>query len=154
MPHVDHTTPSKFCPGCRNERPIDAFGVDRKRPNGRDPYCRDCKRSRNRDTYHRNKHKRDISKCVATTKRCKYGISREEHDLLVRVHAGRCAICGRPETMVRRGKVQALCIDHDHRSGKVRGLLCSFCNLVIGYAREDAEILRKATMYLEKERTR
>jgi hypothetical protein len=70
----------------------------------------------------------------------------------MRQQDGRCAICRMAETMVyrRTRKVFTLAIDHDHRSGRVRGLLCKRCNLMIGTVHEDIAILQAAIAYLEK----
>lgn len=62
---------------------------------------------------------------------------------------GVCAICGQPETIVKKGGVVAsLAIDHCHETGKVRGLLCGRCNLGIGCLRHDAETALAAAEYL------
>ena len=50
-----------------------------------------------------------------------------------------CSKCGR-----------RLSVDHDHKTGKIRGLLCGNCNLMIGYARENLDIMHKAALYIEK----
>jgi hypothetical protein len=57
-----------------------------------------------------------------------------------------CTICGK--TIKEIGK--ALAIDHDHKTGKVRALLCSSCNLILGNANDNPDILKKAIEYLEK----
>lgn len=62
---------------------------------------------------------------------------------------GVCAICHKPETATRRGKLKALAVDHCHDTGLVRGLLCVECNTGIGKLREDTAILRSAIRYLE-----
>lgn len=59
----------------------------------------------------------------------------------------RCAICGGERT----GPGTRLHIDHCHKTGKVRGLLCSKCNTVIGLAGEDPVRLMNAALYLEKQ---
>lgn len=66
-----------------------------------------------------------------------------------------CAICKQPETSTyRRGpnpnKVRDLCVDHCHATGKVRGLLCDYCNVMIARARDNPEICRSGADYLEK----
>lgn len=63
---------------------------------------------------------------------------------------GVCAICEKPETRVSHGTLRVLSVDHNHATGAVRGLLCSSCNLAIGYACEDVSILRNAIAYLQK----
>jgi hypothetical protein len=68
-----------------------------------------------------------------------YGLTPVEHADLVARQKGLCAICNEPKD---------LCIDHDHKTGQVRGLLCTNCNLGIGNLKDDPEILRKAIAYL------
>ena len=63
---------------------------------------------------------------------------------------GVCAICKQPETMIRWGKETPLAIDHDHATGKVRGLLCSSCNNGIGRFKDDENTLQRAITYLRR----
>ena len=72
----------------------------------------------------------------------RYGISLEVRDEMAEAQGGRCLICKR--------KVR-LCVDHDHESGVVRGLLCYRCNVGLGYFKEDPKLLRKAIRYLMEE---
>jgi hypothetical protein len=57
-----------------------------------------------------------------------------------------CEVCGFKDDYTHRN----ICLDHDHKTGKFRGWLCSRCNLAVGLARDDEEILLKLAMYLEK----
>jgi hypothetical protein len=62
-------------------------------------------------------------------------------------HGMSCWICGR--SVIRGGpRKDKACIDHDHVTGEVRGILCMECNLGIGYFRENSEILERAKQYL------
>lgn len=73
-----------------------------------------------------------------------YGITQVEYDLLYAAQGGRCAICRRAI-----GKVKRLAVDHDHKTGKVRGLLCGPCNNMLGLvARDDPEVFDRAADYL------
>jgi len=75
-----------------------------------------------------------------------YGITLEEYATLLDEQGERCAICGMtPEDNGRR-----LCVDHDHKTGVVRGLLCLCCNTVLGNARDNPKILRTGALYLER----
>lgn len=74
-----------------------------------------------------------------------YGIGLEEYDKLFAAQEGRCAICGRHQTELSK----VLGIDHDHRTGKIRGLLCQSCNLALGNAFDDIWILERAIKYLQ-----
>jgi hypothetical protein len=66
---------------------------------------------------------------------------------------GVCAICREPETKVLYGRTCKLAIDHDHTTGKVRGLVCSRCNSILGMAQDDAALLLNALGYLSKHRS-
>jgi len=71
---------------------------------------------------------------------------------------GVCAICKQPETPYRKGKlagkVRSLPVDHDHKTGVVRGLLCVRCNTAIARMDADPEWGKKAKAYLERARLR
>lgn len=76
-----------------------------------------------------------------------YGITTDEYNDMFRKQLGRCAICGAHQSECKR----ALSVDHDHETGKVRGLLCQKCNTAIGLLGDNAELTRRATLYLEKQ---
>jgi len=76
--------------------------------------------------------------------RSKYGLTLEERDALLAGQGGVCKLCSRVE-VAKRGWA----VDHCHRTGKVRGLLCQACNLVLGHARDDAALLRRMADYLD-----
>jgi hypothetical protein len=79
-----------------------------------------------------------------------FGLSLEEYQMMHDAQSGRCAICDSPESEARNGKVKMLAVDHCHKTGKIRGLLCSPCNQGIGKLKEDRNILLKAVEYLDK----
>lgn len=73
-----------------------------------------------------------------------YGITLQQYDALFDAQDGACAICaGRPRT-------QRLAVDHDHRTGMVRGLLCKRCNhKMLGGSGDNPDLLRRAAVYLD-----
>jgi len=77
----------------------------------------------------------------------KYGISLADYDERVAEVKGVCEICGGTDF----GKYGRLCVDHDHETGAIRGLLCQHCNTVLGAAKDNPEILMKAILYLENQ---
>lgn len=78
------------------------------------------------------------------------GLSLADYQVLSDAQSGLCAACGQPETKVHRnGTVLRLAVDHDHETGRVRGLLCSRCNYSLGYARDDPDTLRALIAYLD-----
>lgn len=75
-----------------------------------------------------------------------YGITEAEYLSMLEAQGGRCAICGPNARQPRHFK--RLCVDHDHATGKVRGLLCDRCNRLLGMVGENFSILRSAAYYL------
>lgn len=77
-----------------------------------------------------------------------YGLSKAEYDAMSDRQGHVCAICGIAESLVIRGKAVRLAVDHDHVTGKVRGLLCRDCNTAIGMFKDSIESLTRAIDYL------
>lgn len=82
-----------------------------------------------------------------------YGISIEEYESIAISQDGRCAICRCPPKRVKRRAVAyRLCVDHDHATGRVRGLLCNDCNRALGLLGDDPHVLLRAVGYLWRHR--
>lgn len=77
-----------------------------------------------------------------------FGITKEEYDQMLAHQNGVCAIC---LEVCATGR--DLAVDHDHETGKVRGLLCRDCNVSLGLMKDDPNRLRKAAEYLEQAKT-
>lgn len=73
----------------------------------------------------------------------KYGLTVEQYDQMVHSQQGKCKVCGGTEET-------NLAVDHCHKTGKVRGLLCRSCNLALGNLKEDVNIMRNLIVYIEK----
>jgi len=82
----------------------------------------------------------------------KFGLSSEEYSQLLFESNGVCAICHKPELKIdyRTGKVLNLSVDHNHDTGKVRGMLCMDCNRALGMFQDSPELLINAISYLQK----
>jgi hypothetical protein len=65
-----------------------------------------------------------------------------------KTQGGVCKICSRPEWKMRNGRIMNLCIDHCHKTGVLRGLLCHQCNSAIGFLNDDPVLVDKAAAYL------
>lgn len=72
-----------------------------------------------------------------------YGITARDYYDLLKFQGGACYLCQRA-----KGVSVKLCIDHDHRTGEVRGLLCKACNKIVGHARDDAGFFDRGMTYL------
>jgi hypothetical protein len=114
------------------------------------------KQSRARECYARNRekyvaNKREIrrlnpDKVRRANLKAAYGITPEEYDALFSSQGFACAVCltQEPETKTKWH------LDHCHSTGKVRGILCHHCNLMLGNAKDDPERLKAAVAYLER----
>ena len=73
-----------------------------------------------------------------------YGLDQETYDLLLTSQGGCCGCCGTDKP----GHTDHFVVDHDHRTGCIRGLLCHSCNIGIGKLGDDSDGIRKALAYL------
>jgi hypothetical protein len=114
--------------------------------------CRSCKETKPLTEDFFSKHDKGgflhvCVGCIGVSEACrKYRLSRAEYDEMYRDQGNGCAICGESDVGKRSGF--NLSIDHCHSSGSIRGLLCSRCNLALGYLRDDADLAEKAAAYL------
>lgn len=108
--------------------------------------CRPC------NTKHKKKHK-DRGKYVQDWHRNKkYGLEFGEFDVLWIVFKGKCGICGcdMKLPLQQRGQpLDVVSIDHDHTTGKFRGLLCNSCNKGLGLFKDNLSLLEAAVRYLK-----
>lgn len=126
----------KWCPGCTQELPRVEFGRNRSSSDGLTAYCKPCHNAKSKQTY---------TRLYGSTRdyhlRQRYGVTREVFDALVDRQGGVCAVCRQAEPVH---------VDHDHVSGRVRGVLCFNCNGGLGQFKDRADVLRSAIDYLER----
>lgn len=125
--------------------------------------CRSCTREKAKNYYKNNREKcyasarkwakNNPEKLAATIRaiwlKRAYGITVEQYEDMYRAQNGVCAICHGVNLNGTR-----LCVDHNHDTKKVRDLLCRKCNSFLGYIREDKEVGRRMSEYLEKHENR
>jgi hypothetical protein len=109
---------------------------------------RTIRRERARRTY---EARRD--KVVAWARKYRFGVDQAAYNALFEAQSGVCAICRRPETASFRGRVKQLSLDHDHQTGRIRGLLCGNCNIMIGQAQDSIVLLTSMIDYLRAPRS-
>lgn len=84
----------------------------------------------------------------------RYGLTPEEYESILFAQNFACAICEVEISHALEYKTdRSVAVDHNHDTGEVRGILCSKCNLVLGHARENTEILYKSIVYLSERGT-
>ena len=110
--------------------------------------CKDCRNKQARHNYaQRSTDKQERKRVYARRWRYKqYGLTERDVALLLELQGGRCAVCGAIES---RGG-QALHVDHDHGTGRIRGMLCRGCNTALGHLQDNPSLLRRAADYLER----
>lgn len=134
---------------------MEYFFGDNRNKKGLMAHCKDCDKKYRRKPkikqkineyqkkrYHKSeKHRRGI---INSRMKARYGITLAQFDKMVETQGGVCAVCGLPETIVAR----RLSIDHNHKTGKVRALLCDRCNVFLGRAGDDIDLLMRGVYYL------
>lgn len=105
--------------------------------------CRECKR-----LYAINYRANVKHKLYRRLK--KFSLTVEEYNELWARTDGKCYICNLPETKIVMNNAIDIAIDHCHITGKVRGLLCHYCNTGIGHFKDDIELLHSAIRYLQE----
>lgn len=143
-PHNQDVDGTRVCRTCGERKPMEAFyfangGRHRRRR------CKSCVDQATRDRRAADPEKyRAMDKFSAL--KGKYGLTRADYAALLASQDGRCAICSNP--LADEERVPH--VDHDHSSGRVRGLLCFLCNTALGKFRDDPDLLRAAIAYLER----
>ncbi len=153
---IDHRT-EKRCAHCKEMKPVAEFG---RLLGGFQPYCNPCRAAVNRKRLEADKaagvasvkNRRDYwgrRKWARLLK--EYKLDRDAYLALEKEQGGLCAICGRSESQTVNGTPLRLAVDHDHTTGRVRGLLCKACNMGIGKFGDDPDRLQQAVDYLRKQ---
>lgn len=147
---------TKICHICRIEKPLSEFSPYQKRIGKRGKTLRGCCKScnTNKSTIWRKKNRKRFNelahKHYHSTKgqntyyKRVYGISKSEYDVMFQNQKGRCIACGRVQNN------RPLSVDHNHKTGKVRGLLCLKCNSTLGFCDESINILLGLIDYIRK----
>src|SRR5579859_221353 len=129
------TKAEKQCARCGEVKPIEEFHKNKARGDGVSPYCAPCTRHYANTYYRAKAHDLVVSKV--------FGIPRGEYARMLEAQSGRCAVCHRAEWSMFGANVKKLAVDHDHKTGKVRELLCNRCNTVIGRAEDNILLLQE-----------
>ncbi len=145
----DTGEPLRRCSRCGACKPLgDFFMRSQAGRRYRDTYCKPCRANYQREYLVSNPDKKMARKAAFRRYMLfkNYGIDEQAYESMLASQGGRCAICGGPP-IARWG---VLGVDHDHATGKVRGLLCDPCNTLLGLAKDDAAVLDRAAAYLRR----
>jgi hypothetical protein len=152
----------KDCSSCHQTKHLEDFYPTNKKKGTYRAMCKVCERARQRKyaatnhaevlarkkswrdrhpDYHRaheREHHTQRNRRLAQN----YGLTAEQFTQMIQDQSSQCLIC---KTVPRR-----LVVDHDHKTGEVRGLLCDACNLMLGKARDSVKVLQAAIAYLDR----
>jgi hypothetical protein len=140
----EHTETHQKCSTC-NEMKIHAeFYRDSSMKHGLSSYCKQCQKVYDKKYQLTDKYKVKVRK----TKWRKQGIevTYTQYEQMIAASNGACEICGKTENQFGKG----MCVDHDHDTGTIRGILCTDCNMGVGNLKDDLDLLYKAVAYLER----
>ena len=152
----------KKCNKCKRYKGKSEFYKHKRCKDGLAPVCKLCISKYLKDYYIKNKRKiiyRESKKYIinspdknkarkykrAISLRYRYKKSEEEYEAQYYKQKGRCAIC-------RKKSSRNLFLDHDHETGKIRGLLCIKCNFGIAFLNDNIEIMKNAIRYIKHNR--
>lgn len=165
----------KICSKCGETKPQAEYYKDVAAKSGRKALCKTCKKKYAQIYYAKNREK-----CVAYIKRYhkenrehireqrnkpetlkmnrnnlllkKYNITLEQYNLMAKTQNNICGICEKPETrkIARLNESPILSVDHCHKTGQIRMLLCSRCNTILGLIEDDLDLLYLMISYLKQ----
>lgn len=127
----------KICSACKKKLPLNKYYKDKTKKYGRANFCIKCKRLKSKTLYQKNPlktYKRNLKN--------KFNIALEDYDEMFEKQNGTCYICNGINESGRR-----LAIDHSHKTGKIRGLLCWNCNMLLGWLENYRDTIEE---YLKK----
>ena len=134
----------KNCAKCGESKPFDQFYKDRAKKDGLRNFCSLCDRQKS-ETRRKNFPDKVRNEVRNSKYIKKYGITAVDVENMRNAQNNKCDICYQE---LKSGIFT--CVDHDHKTGKVRALLCRGCNLVLGNAQDSTQVLSNAILYLEK----
>jgi hypothetical protein len=153
---------TKICKSCKIEKNIENYRFIRHNKNGTKLYkarCEECynmhykEKYRKKTTKERSEiYKRRIQGLSFEDRkkiRLKYrfGLSLDEYNDRIKIQNNKCFLC--EKIFEGTGAYKSANVDHDHKTGKIRKLLCSRCNQVLGLVDENLKLLKEMILYLE-----
>lgn len=129
----------KRCAQCKELKSKSEFHKHNNAKDGLKCYCKSCSNARQRGD-----HVHDNPAFLNRRMLRKYGITLEEYNVLFLKQEGKCAICG----VYQKDLSKRLYVDHDHKTGIIRGLLCYKCNTGLGQFNDNIKLIENTLNYL------
>ena len=134
----------KICSKCKQIKSFDEFSVSTRNRCGRLSDCKSCRNAHRKATH-------DPVRARAYNLRRNYKLTHEQYEAMAQSQGYACAICGKHVSAmpVHSNQLGYLHVDHDHKTGVVRGLLCNPCNAALGLLRDDCTVVHALLAYLQ-----
>ena len=132
----------KKCKSCKIIKSVDCFNINIINPDNGTIYyiarCKECERKHRKQLYYKNKNS---SIRTSAMRKYRYGLTIEQYQNLINEQNSKCKLCDKD--------INDFNIDHNHKTGKIRGILCNKCNTGLGMFNDDINLLQKAIKYLQ-----
>ena len=130
----------KTCPTCKESKPVQDYWKGQYS-------CIPCTKEKQKNRWASRSPKKRLHQHL----KYKYGVTEEQLMKTLKEQNNACAICEEtlPDLLVYENRRRGYAIDHNHDSGKFRGVLCTNCNSLLGMAKDNKSILQAAINYLE-----
>lgn len=140
----------KRCSCCKQNKEVGQFFKEKAKPDGYSNYCKECTSIRGKVRYREKYPLKDGTRSLFSLRewhlKTKYNITEDQYNNMLQEQSNRCLICNSESN----AESKKFAVDHCHKTGKVRGLLCSECNSGIGFLKENPDIMLSAIEYLKK----
>lgn len=134
----------KICTKCKLEQPLENFKKEKSNKNKHRTICKNCDVLRTK--YWRRNHKENVRR---HNLKQDFNLTEKEYNQMLKNQNSCCAICKTNQSLLKRH----LAVDHNHKTGKIRGLLCGNCNTALGLLKEDMDNITSLIDYLIKNET-
>jgi hypothetical protein len=148
--------PLKTCTVCKEEKSLQSFYKSNREKDGYGYRCKSCDNLARKTSRNRNIPKKENPTWLGYKRRWlmfKYNMAYMEYENILESQGNSCAICGTINPAgegVANDRLVSFAVDHDHETGKVRGLLCNLCNRALGFLQDKVSVLESATRYLKR----
>jgi len=130
---------TKLCSKCKKNKTLSEFYKDKQKKDG---YCSICKKCQY--LYYKKTYKKRYECARSCELKRKYNLTLKEYNIMFEEQKGLCAICKEPSI----GRM--LSVDHNHKTGQIRKLLCIRCNTLVGHFESRYDLVSKILKYLKE----
>lgn len=144
----------KYCSNCKETKNLSLF-TKKRNASGVQSHCKRCRADKEQERRKDPEYQARIKQYKLLNKRATknaalkrlFGITIDIYEEMHKNQNGLCVICKKPEVSF---KIKSLSVDHCHKTGFVRGLLCTNCNQGIGHFFDNVDLMNNAIKYIKQ----